>query len=423
MTRYQAPPLSQLTRRQVAWISAGFVMTLATLPGQTIFIAQFNTALRHEYGLSNGAFGGIYMLATISSAACLIWAGGLADRLSPRRLGIISLCCLALVAVALALQNHVATLAICLAGLRFFGQGMLLHVASTAMSRWFNRFRGRALSLSRLGIAFGEASLPFLITLSIVQVGWRPLWFVTAAVLVVILMPAIWFLLRESPEGKRAIRGGHVNPDAALALHRTGQEWTRGKILQDALFYLIIPGVMAPSAIGTLYTFHQANLVLLKGWDLSIFTATIPVLSATVILSALTAGGLVDRFKAWRLLPFFLLPMAFGCLIVGTMSPQWAVVLMFVGFGLTSGLTGPILGALCVEVYGTAHVGVVRALAAAATVSASALGPGLAGFLIDIGFDLQKQSFIYAAYCGGCALLYVLFRRRLATRVAEVGQI
>jgi hypothetical protein len=52
-------PLSAVSGRQVTWILGGAAMTLATMPGQTVFIAQFNTALRAEFGLSHGAFGGL----------------------------------------------------------------------------------------------------------------------------------------------------------------------------------------------------------------------------------------------------------------------------------------------------------------------------------------------------------------------------
>ncbi len=63
----KAPPLSDLTPRQVAWILGGGLMALATMPGQTVFIAQFNAALRAEFGLSHGGFSGIYTIATLTS--------------------------------------------------------------------------------------------------------------------------------------------------------------------------------------------------------------------------------------------------------------------------------------------------------------------------------------------------------------------
>jgi sugar phosphate permease len=412
----KSPPLSELTARQIQWIFGGAAMTLATLPGQTIFIAQFNTALRSEFGLSHGEFGGLYTIATMASAFTLVFAGVLADRVGARLLAVASM--LGLIATALLMANlaHVALLVVALALLRFFGQGMLSHIAMTTMSRWFNRFRGRALSFAGLGYTFGEAILPFTITLAILAFGWRNVWLGTAAVMLAVMIPLILLLFRDPPDGKRARRNGLANPDADPSSTPTGTGWTRAVVLRDPLFYLIIPGIMGPPAIGTLFIFHQAHLSELKSWDLTTFTAFFPFLSVTIVLTSLFAGALVDRFGAFRVMPVVLLPLGIACLLIGTLSPQWIIPAIFVFFGLTQGMMNPIVGALWVEMYGTAHIGSIRAIATAALVAASAVGPGIAGALIDLGIDLDLQAFAYAAYCGIGAATYGLLQSRFRAR-------
>lgn len=412
----KSPPLSELTGRQIQWILGGATMTLATMPGQTNFIAQFNASLRADFGLSHGAFGGFYTLATLASACTLVFAGVLADKVEARLLAIGSIAGLAVTALVMSGLQHIALLVIALAALRFFGQGMLAHIAMTTMSRWFNRFRGRALSFAGLGFTVGEAALPFTITLSIAAFGWRNVWLGTACMLIAVLVPVIWYLLRDPPDGKRARAAGTVNPDAPTSLRPTGQKWTRTAVLRDPLFYAIIPGIMAPPAIGTLFIFHQAHLTEIKAWDLTLFTAFFPFLSGTVAISSVFAGFLVDRFGAWRLMPVVLLPLAGACLLIGTLSPQWSIPLIFICFGLTQGMMNPIVGALWVEVYGTAHIGAVRSLATAALVAASAVGPGIAGYLIDTGVELTAQAFAYAAYCLAGAVLYLALQPRFRRR-------
>lgn len=288
----------------------------------------------------------------------------------------------------------------------------------TTMSRWFNRFRGRALSFAGLGFTAGEAVLPFTVTLAIAAVGWRSVWFATAAALVCVVAPLIWLLFRDPPDGAKALAAGRVNPDAALATSPTGSQWTRRVVLRDPLFWSVIPGIMGPPAIGTLFIFHQAHLAELKGWELTTFTAFFPVLSISVVLTAITAGFLVDRFGAWRVLPLVFMPLCVACLVIGTLSPVWSIFLLFMLFGMTNGLMTPVVGALWAEVYGTAHIGAIRSLATSALVAASALGPGLAGYLIDAGVELTTQSFAYAGYCLGCALLMFSLRHSFGRRVA-----
>lgn len=413
----KSPPLTELTSRQVQWILGGAAMMLATLPGQTVFVAQFNSALRAEYGLSHGEFGGLYTLATLASAFSLVWAGVLADRVSAQRLAAASVLGLAGMGVLIAPQHHVVLLGLALIGLRFFGQGMLGHVAATTMSRWFNRFRGRALSFSGLGYTAGEAATPYFITVAVVAFGWRSVWLATAVVLVAVIGPVIWFLLRDPPDGKRAAAAGRTNPDAMPAGALTGAQWGRGAVIRDPLFWSIVPAIMGSPAIGTLFIFHQAHLVAIKGWDLTVFTAAYPLLSLSVVLSAIAAGFLVDRLGAWRVLPLGLLPLMLGCLAIALFSHAWTIPFLLILFGMASGLMSPVVGALWAEVYGTAHIGAIRSLAIAAMVAASALGPGIAGYLIDAGIDLGTQSFGYAAYALASAGLAFALRRRFSQRV------
>ncbi|MHA6299990.1 MFS transporter [Devosia sp. CAU 1758] len=416
----KSPPLSELTGRQLQWIAGGAMMTLATMPGQTNFIAQFNTALRREFGLSHGEFGGFYTLATLASASVLVFAGVVADKFPARRLAIICMLGLAATALVMAGAGHVAVLVAALALLRFFGQGMLSHVAMTTMSRWFNRFRGRALSFAGLGFTIGDAILPFVLTMSILAFGWRNVWAGAATILVGLVVPAIWFLLRDPPEGRKG-RPVIANPDGMTSLEPTGAQWTRARVLRDPLFYALLPGIMAPPAIGTLYIFHQAHLIQVKGWDLTTFTALFPFLSLSVAISSIVAGFLVDRFGAWRLMPVVLLPLALASLILGSVEPIWSMPIVFACIGLTQGMMNPVVGALWVEIYGTAHIGAIRSLATAALVAASALGPGIAGFLIDAGAPITAQTFGYAAYCVAGSLTYFALWREMSRRAALVA--
>lgn len=416
-----SPPLSALTGRQMSWIAAGYVMSLSTMPGQTVFISQFNPALRATFGLSNGQFGLIYTAGTLLSSIVLVFAGGLVDRLSPRLLAALCLLGLAATGIGLTFVNNIVLLALAIFGLRFFGQGMLSQIGMTTLSRWFNRFRGRALAIAQLGFPTGEAIFPLALTLAIASFGWRPVWHMTALVLIVAMLPLIALLLADPPDGPRARKAGRTNPDAAATERATGMGWTRGAVLRDPLFLAVIPGFMGPPAIGTLYIFHQAHLAALKGWDLTQLTAFFPVLALGSVLSALISGVLIDRFGAWRILRFLLIPEGIGCLVIGLVAPIWAVPVFFAAFGTTMGAMSTVLGAYWAEIYGTAHLGAIRALATAAFVLASAVGPGLAGVLIDAHFDLGAQSFYYAAFCFVAAALYMVLTPRFAARARTIS--
>jgi hypothetical protein len=139
-------------RSEFRWLSSGFLLMLYSGFGQTYFIAIFAGNLKADLAISNGEFGSLYALGTLASAGMLAWAGKLADAISIRWLGAAVIAGLAVTCFAMASVQSPLMLAVVLFGLRFFGQGMLTHTAMTAMGRWFNRKRGRAVSIAVLGL-------------------------------------------------------------------------------------------------------------------------------------------------------------------------------------------------------------------------------------------------------------------------------
>ena len=65
-------------------IAFGFLAAFASSFGQTYYIGVFGPAIQSEFGLSHTAWGTIYMLGTLGSAALLPWTGKQIDRLDLR---------------------------------------------------------------------------------------------------------------------------------------------------------------------------------------------------------------------------------------------------------------------------------------------------------------------------------------------------
>ena len=70
----------------------------------------------------------------------------------------------------------------------------------------------------------------------------------------------------------------------------------------------------------------------------------------------------------------------------------------FFFLALTAGAQTTLIAAFWAEFYGTAHLGAIKAIAAAVMVLGSAIGPGLTGILIDFGIGLEAQYAWVAIY-------------------------
>ena len=170
----------EFIRSNIAWLLAGFILALNSSFGQTFFISIFAGKIQAYFNLSHGDWGSIYMIGTLASAIVMIWAGTSSDIFRARSIGALVLIGLGLSTLLMALNPVVLVLPLIIFLLRFLGQGMLPHISSVSMSRWFVSQRGKALAISNTGYALGEAFLPVLFTVLMLSYHWQNLWVVAS---------------------------------------------------------------------------------------------------------------------------------------------------------------------------------------------------------------------------------------------------
>ena len=381
----------QFARDNARWLAAGVLLTWSSSFGQTYFISLSAAAIRHEFDLSHGQWGGIYTIGTIISAVTLVQIGWLADRLRVRTLAVFVLVGFTLMCVAMAYVNHWLVLVAVIAGLRFCGQGMMSHLALTAMGRWFRAQRGRAVAIGSLGFALGEALLPMIFVAVSASIGWRGSWMLAAATLIAFTLPLLLVLLRR----ERTPQSIATSLDTAGL---GGRHWQRREAVRHWLIWALLPGILAPSFMITALFFHQVHVTEIKGWSLASYVVVYPLYSLVIVGCNLAAGILIDRFGSARLLPFYLLPMAVGFSLFGLVSDFWVAPAGLAIIAISQGAAQAILGSILAEYYGTRHLGAIRSLVVAFTVAASAIGPGVTGWLIDIGVGFEFQFMMMAVY-------------------------
>lgn len=321
---------------------------------------------------------------------------------------------LAAACLLMAFAPHFAILGFAIYLLRLLGQGMMTHIALTEVSRWFVANRGRAISLIVPGHQLGEAFFPVAFVMIIAIAGWQTAWTVAAAVTLLLALPAIYMLMR--------VERMPTSQDVSQSEAEMIGDWTRAEVLRDPSFYLLLIGVLAPPFIGTTIFFHQGHLIELRSYDPLAFAAAFPIMAVTTAAFGLASGALIDRFGAVRLLPLFLVPIIIASLAAAWISPVWGIYLFMFLFGISYGLTSPMLGALWPEAYGTKNLGAVRSVVVSAMVLATAIGPGFTGILIDRGITLPVQLVWMAAWCAIASGGLALASRQIAARQASIGR-
>lgn len=394
--------------KNARWLSAGTLLTFLSSFGQTFFIALFAGEISKTFDLTPGEWGGMYTLGTTASAIVMVWAGGLSDIFRARTLGALVLVSLSMACLFMAFNTSALLLPVVIFALRFTGQGMAVHLAFVAMARWYVATRGRALAIAALGFSIGEAILPLIFVSLMTVYAWQNLW-IAVAILALAAVPLFYWFLKTERTPKSMAEENH-------STGMQGRQWTRNQALRHPLFWFMIPTLLGPPMFNTAFFFHQVHYTEINGFEHINLVALFPVYTGLVIVSMIISGWALDRFGTGRMLPVFLLPMGLGFLIFG-LAPSLSIVMVGLVFtGITNGANSTLINAFWAEFYGSAHIGSIKALATSIMVFGSAIGPGITGLFIDLGFELWGQYMLACVFFILASVMTWIGLRKVASR-------
>ena len=360
----------------------GFSILFFASYGQTFFISLFNTEIRLFYSLSDGEFGLVYAIATLSSSFILISFAKLIDHLDLRLYSLIItfgflLACLGMVF----LVNNILYLFLIIFMLRFFGQGAMDHAGGTTMARYFGNDKGKALSAATLGGMIGVMFLPYFALNFFKDKEFNQLW-LYAALSIIIFIPFIFFILSNH-------KNRHEKFKTELKDNQLNKKLRTRDVLKDKKFYIYLPLSISASFIGTGLMFHQIFIIDQKGWSLQMLGNGYVFLGIFSIIGLLLGGPLVDKFDTKKTAITSLVPLLFLLVVLISFEGEFFLIIYMSLHGLTLGIGRPFIGSLWAEIYGVESLGTVKALLHAAAVFASALSPLVFGYLIDWGFSIK----------------------------------
>jgi len=366
----------RLARTYPHYIGYGMLHYFFSSMGQTFLISVFVPYFVDNLPVSNQSFSVVYGLATVCSALLLPFAGKLIDRFRLRNLSFLVGTGLSLACLFTSFASNVLMLFIGLMSLRFFGQGMMVLLGSTSIARYFEQARGKSLSLSSLGLPIAESFLPVLVIQLITEGGWTLAWQSLSVLVVLIFLPASWWLIRKDSAFQSVPSEKPVDPSSP----NPKQDASRREVLRDWKFYMILPGLIFLPFFITGIFIHQNLLAAANGWTMEWMATCFVGFGLTRILTNFVAGSMIDRFSSRKVFVFYLIPLALGLGVLLTGTHRWLAMLYMVLAGVTASLNGLTSAALWAEIYGIRHLGAIKSLATTLMVLSTALGPVVIGY-------------------------------------------
>ena len=175
----------------------GFIFTFFSSFGQSFFIGLFNSSVREDLNISHGQFGSVYAFATLLSSIALVWFGKKIDKLKLLNFSFIVIFFLFVSSLFFSFVNSIYLLFLGIFLLRFSGQGLMSHTAATAISRYFEKSRGKALSAIWFGLSCGEFLLPIIVVYLLSLFYWKNIWIGIALIIILFLPLVAFFTIRN----------------------------------------------------------------------------------------------------------------------------------------------------------------------------------------------------------------------------------
>lgn len=381
------------------------ILTFFSGFGQTFLLSLYIPHIILEFDISQSLFSSIYAIATLCSGLTIIFAGKLIDRIPLIRFALLVIAGIILANTVAGLSANLIMLFAAFFLLRFFGQGLLSHTSITSVGRYFNRARGKALSIAYLGFPIAEAVFPITVVSVIAAIGWRESFLYSGLFIFLTLFPVTWVLLKGFDRHKVVESfSPHASPKTDTP-PEPNESWSQKKIVKDLQFYIYAPTAFITGFAQTALFFFQTFIAAHKGWSVEWMALSIAAYALASFSFSILTGPLIDRFSAKAIFPFVLVPLALGLLVLVFFSHPAAAIVFWFLVGMTGGANPTTSNAIYAETYGVKNLGSVRSIFTFVMVTSTAAGPVLYSLLLDNGFNFNH---IHLAITG-VILLNILF--------------
>ena len=363
---------------------------IASIPGQTAGFAPFTDKLIEATDIDRSSLSMAYLIGTVISGFLLPQMGKFLDQIGPRLFVLITCLCFSLsllflsyietsadfIIQATSLPNDVVFFALLLVGLfsiRFFGQGLLPLISTTLIGKWFDKWRGTAVSITGIVNSVAISIAPTFMNTLVTSLTWQGAWRYSALLIGPIVGMLGLIFYRPDPEscglevdGKKSSFDDKLKPINGRTLKEAKQTiafWTVNLVLATHAMMF------------TAVAFHITALA--KDYQINKDSALSIFISMTII--SIPLGFVVSNLTRLIKMKYLIIFMAFGQIVAFVSFPfinhLWGYVIVIIGWGIVGGMFGSLYALSLPWYFGRRHLGSIQGSLISTLVISSALGP------------------------------------------------
>jgi predicted MFS family arabinose efflux permease len=391
-----------MTSRDSGWrvVAAAYFGVMVGFGSLLVFtFGIFLKPLSAEFGWSRESISAAFGLAALTVAVCSPPLGHLLDRFGPRK---IVLPCMAVFGVAFAslstLTPSLVHLYATFVVIGIVGNGTTQMGYSRAVSTWFDRRRGLALSLVMAGVGTGAMVFPPLAQKLISGYGWRVAYATLGGIVLLLGIAPTALFVRERPREQ-------------TEEHHTLHGTTVAAGLRSRVFWIIVATLFLGSMSVNGAITHLSPLLTDRGVGAGAAALAASTLGLASFCGRLLTGYLLDRFFAPRVGLCLLVGTAGGILLLATARSAVPGLCAASLIGLGLGGEADVTPYLLTRYFGLRSFSTLYGFTWTAYAIAGAIGPVAMGRAFDATGSYTTLLSLLAAATLVSASLFVLLPR------------
>lgn len=386
-------------------VAASFFVIMMTM-GARNGVGVFVLPMSEEFSWSRSTISLAAALGILINGVSQPVLGNLYDRVGGRKLILWGATVIGLSAVLLAFTFNIAYF--------IFVFGIIMAVAMSAgsittgaviVSKWFQRKRATAIGITAAGASVGGLILVPFTTYLIELLNWRYGWAVLGGMILVLVLPVAYFVLRNSPAdmglqpdgddapGNSSDRGRRpVGPLEVDQWRHAFRSWPMWQLCGTYFVCGFTTLIMA---------FHFVPNAVESGFSPATAATAFGVLSAMNTIGVISVGPFADRLGNKTLLGLVYLFRGVGYILLLTLPGQWGLWIFAIVGGASWIATVPLTTGLTADIYGLKKVGTLSGMIFLSHQIGGSIGIQFGGIMRDLTGSYD------APFAASAALLFL----------------
>ena len=397
-------------------VAASFFVIMMTM-GARNGVGVFVLPMSEEFNWSRSIISFAAALGILLNGVSQPILGNLYDRVGGRKLILYGATVIGITALLLAFTFHIAYF--------IFIFGIVMAVAMSAgsittgaviVSKWFQRKRATAIGITAAGASVGGLILVPFTTYLIELLDWRLSWAILGSMILVLVLPVAFLVLRNSPadmglqpDGDAAPSGTgprRQRPTGPLEVDQWRHAFRSWPMWQLCATYFVC------GFTTLIMAFHFVPNAVESGFSPATAATAFGVLSAMNTIGVIIVGPIADKLGNKTLLGLVYFFRGVGYVLLLTLPGQWGLwIFAFVG-GSSWIATVPLTTGLTADIYGLKKVGTLSGMIFLSHQIGGSIGIQFGGIMRDITGSYDVPFAVSAGLLLFAAVMSMLIQER-----------